>query len=271
MILRNFLYLNEKMVDSYLSAIEGYLPTKVVKTSKEANLKNAGLGLNGKILSAKAEKNKTKEIETQMEVEISPPSKIQKLIDFLNDDEPIKFYDHIDDNIWQRLQRDEVVELMGSVRFSKLKEITNAVKELEKLRDVFQDFTPEPIINETTQKSLIGLKKLNDLQNGNEVPCVLSFSDVKEYQVVCYLDKSCFCVSEESFVGDVTLLCKIQKKIEKGSNIQLTDIFKTFKEMPLNREQRRNMPNKKQLETPKEFSDIIKGPAFVVTPIAIYN
>ena len=41
--------------------------------------------------------------------------------------------------------------------------------------------------------------------------------------------------------------------------------------MPLNREQRRQMPNKRQLETLKEFSDIIKGPAFVVIPIAIYK
>lgn len=70
---------------------------------------------------------------------------------------------------------------------------------------------------------------------------------------------------------DITILCKIQKKVDKGNSIQLTDIFKTFREMPLNREQRRSMPSKKQLETPKEFADVIKGPAFVVTPIAIYN
>lgn len=271
MVLRNFLYLNEQMLDSYLSAIEGYTPTKVVRTSKETNSKNAGFGLSVKTLSAEAGKNKSNEIETQMEVEIPPSSKVQKFIDYLSEDKPIPFYDFMDESIWKVLHRDEVVEFMGSVRFSKLKEITNAVDEFEKLSSIFQDFTPEPFLDDKTRKSLQGLKKLSDLQNGNEIPCVLSFGDLKEYQAVCYLDKSCFNVNQENFVGDVTILCKIQKKIEKGSSIQLTDIFKTFKEMPLNRQQRRQMPNKKQLETPKEFSDVIKGPAYVVTPIAIYN
>ena len=271
MILRNFLYLNEQMLDNYLSAIEGYIPTKVVRTSKETSSKNAGLGINVKALSAEAGKNKSNEIETQMEVEISASSKVQKLIDYLNEDEEIPFYDYMDEEIWNSLHRDQVVEFMGAVRFTKLKELTNAVSDFEKLTDIFQEFSPEPFIDANTQKTLQGLKKLSELQNGHEIPCVLSFGDLKEYQVVCYLDKSCFNVGQESFVGDVTILCKIQKKVQKGNNIQLTDIFKSIKEMPLNREQRRQMPNKKQLETPKEFSDIIKGPAYVVTPIAIYN
>lgn len=271
MILRNFLYLNEQMLDNYLSAIEGYIPTKVIQTSKISNGKNAGIGVSSKLLTAEAKFNKGNEIETQMEVEISPASKIQKLIDYLNKEEGLSFYDTMDENIWEALYRETVVEFMGTIRFSKLKEITNAVTELEKLSGIFQELTPKPFIDLQTQKYLQGLKKLNDLQNGNEIPCVLTFTNTKEYQAISYLDKTFFHVSQENFVGDVTILCKIQKKIDRGNSIQLNDIFKTFKEMPLNREQRRQMPNKKQLETPKEFSDIIKGPAFVVIPIAIYN
>ena len=37
----------------------------------------------------------------------------------------------------------------------------------------------------------------------------------------------------------------------------------------MNREQKRKMP--KDLSNPKELKDSIKGPAFVVTPIAIYR
>lgn len=271
MVLRNFLYLNEQMLNDYLSAIEGYMATKVIQTTKQINTKNAGIGVNAKFLNGDLGKKTNNELETQMEVQITPVSKVQKLIDYLNADEPIKFYDSMNDEIWQSIQRDEVIEFMGTVRFSKLKEIANAVNELEKLCNALQNFTDVSMIDETAQKGMTGLKQLSELQNSNEVPCLLSFNSLKEYQVVCYLDEMCFNVKQESFVGDVTILCKIQKKVECGQSIELNDIFKSFRELPLNRAQRRQMPNKKSLETPKDLSDIVKGPAFVVTPIAIYK
>lgn len=271
MILRNFLYLNEQILDGYLSAIEGYVPTKVTQTTKETNSKNAGANVTFKVVAGEIGKNKSNEVETHMEIELSPTSKVQKLITYLSKESEIPFYEYMDESSWKKLNRDEVVEFMGNIRFSKLKEITNAVSELEKLSNIFQDFTDKPLIDNKTQKTLQGIKSLNSLQKGNEMPCVLSFGELKDYKVVCYLDESCFKVDQGSFIGDVTILCKIQKKVDKGNSIQLTDIFKTFREMPLNREQRRSMPSKKQLETPKEFADVIKGPAFVVTPIAIYN
>lgn len=126
------------------------------------------------------------------------------------------------------------------------------------------------IIDNKTQKAIEGIKGLGDYKNGNEIPCVLSFAGQKDYPVVAYLDDSFLKVPQESFVGDVTILCKIQRKINKGSSVELTDFFKSIKELPLNGDQRRAM-NTKDLTMPKELSDTIKGPAFVVIPIAIYK
>lgn len=65
------------------------------------------------------------------------------------------------------------------------------------------------------------------------------------------------------------MLCKVQKKINKGETIELDEIFKDFKSLATNREMRRNIP--KNLSNPEEFKDKIKGPAFIVIPIAIYQ
>ena len=271
MVLRNFLYLNEQILDGYLSAIEGYTPTKVTQTTKATNTKKSGISASVKVASGEVGKQEVNETETHMEIEISPASKVQKLIDYLSEESEIPFYEYMDESSWRSLYRDSVVEFMGNVRFAKIKEFAKAVSEIERLVNVLQEFSDKPLINLKTQKELDGIKTLNHLQKGNEIPCVLSFGELKEYKVVCYLNELFFKVDQDSFIGDVTILCKIQKKIDKGNSIQLTDIFKTFREMPLNREQRRSMPSKQQLVTPKEFSDIIRGPAFVVTPIAIYN
>ena len=266
MKLRNFLYLNENILDDYLSALEGSLTEKIITKEKETTDKKGNLG--GKVIGIGAEK--TIETETQKERTLTPSAKVQLFMDLLQDEEEIPFYESLNEEIWKLLSRDEIVEFMGTVRFSKLKEFSTAISQLSSLTTLIESFTDTPIIDNKTQKAIDGIKVLGDYKNGNEVPCVLSFSGQKEYPVIAYLDDTCLKVPQESFVGDVTILCKIQKKINKGSSVDLTDFFKSIKDLPLNRTQRRAM-NTKDLTMPKEISDTIKGPAFVVIPIAIYK
>ena len=74
---------------------------------------------------------------------------------------------------------------------------------------------------------------------------------------------------EKNIKSECYLFCKIQRKIEKGESIELDEIFENVKNLDLNREQKRKMS--KNLSNPKELRDSIKGPAFIVTPIAIYR
>ena len=66
------------------------------------------------------------------------------------------------------------------------------------------------------------------------------------------------------------MLCKVQRKIEKGESIYLDEIFEDIKSLPMNREQKRKLKNK-DISNPPEFKDKINGPAYVVIPIAIYQ
>ena len=266
MKLRNFLYLNENILDDYLSALEGSLTEKIITKEKQTTDKKGTLAV--KVVGLGTER--MVETETQKERILTPPAKVQLFIDLLQNKEEIPFYEFLDEEIWSQLLRDEIVEFMGTIRFSKLKEFSAAISQLSSLTTLIESFTDTPIIDNKTQKAIDGIKGLGDYKNGNEIPCVLSFSGQKDYPVIAYLDDTFLKVSQESFVGDVTILCKIQKKINKGSSVDLTDFFKSIKDLPLNRSQRRAM-NTKDLTMPKEISDTIKGPAFVVIPIAIYK
>ena len=87
--------------------------------------------------------------------------------------------------------------------------------------------------------------------------------------MVAYLDSSYFRCEQENFVGQAYVLCKIIRKVPKGQSIKLDEIFEDIKKMPLNRDQRRKMP--KNMDNPEMMRDVIKGPALVVTPIAVYQ
>lgn len=65
------------------------------------------------------------------------------------------------------------------------------------------------------------------------------------------------------------MLCKVLRKIPKGQNVKLDEIFDDIKKMPLSREQRRKMP--KNIDNPDVIKDVVKGPALIVTPIAVYQ
>ena len=83
------------------------------------------------------------------------------------------------------------------------------------------------------------------------------------------MDENYFKCKQENFVGESYVLCKVLRKIPKGKNIKLDEIFDDIKKLPLNREQRRKMP--KNMDNPEEIKDVIKGPALVVIPIAVYQ
>ena len=110
---------------------------------------------------------------------------------------------------------------------------------------------------------------MGDLKTSKTISCVLNFED-GAFPIVSDLDEQHFIVPQENFVGEVYVLCKIQRKLQKGEKIELDEIFEQLQKIPLNREQRRQMP-KKDLKKPKEFKDVISGPAFTASVIAVYQ
>lgn len=101
-----------------------------------------------------------------------------------------------------------------------------------------------------------------------QIACVFEFEDGL-HPLVAYLDESYFRCGQENFVGQAYLLCKIIRKVPKGQSIKLDETFDDIKKLPLNRSLRRNMP--KNMDNPAELRDVIKGPALVVLPIAVYQ
>ena len=93
MKLRNFLYLNENILDDYLSALEGSLPEKIITKEKQTTDKKGTLGV--KAVGVGAEK--IVETETQQERTLTPSAKVQLFMDLLQNEEDIPFYDFLND------------------------------------------------------------------------------------------------------------------------------------------------------------------------------
>lgn len=270
MKLRNFLYLNTKVIEDYIAAIDGYTydeESQAIATSSENAL--TGKGALGIASGSGSHTGKQSE-EIKRSVHISDAAKFEKVHKYLRSDEEdgLKYFEFLTDTDYSGLYRDDFLEVLVTARFSKMKELTDSVMKIAELAAVFETITNQQILDKKTTESVQGFSALGQMKSGKEIACVFEFADGK-HPIVAYLDESYFRCSQDNFVGQSYLLCKIVRKIPKGQSIKLDEIFDDFKKLPLNRAQRRNMP--KNMDNPAELRDVIKGPALVVLPIAVYQ
>lgn len=271
MKLRNFLYLNTKIVNDYLSAIDGYLydeEAQSIATSTEKEMKAGG---SVKLVSGEGIRTGKSAEEITRSVQISDAAKFDRVFKYLqagDEDEQIKYYESLSDEIFDKLRRDDFLEVLVTARFSKMKELTDTVKKLNDLATVIQGITEQEILDKEAKDAVLGFSALGKLQTGKSISCVFNFEDGK-FPLVAYLDEDYFKCEQENFVGESYMVCKVLRKISKGQNVKLDEIFDEIKKIPMNRQQRRNLP--KNMENPEGIRDVIKGPALVVVPIAVYQ
>lgn len=270
MKLRNFLYLNTKVVEDYIAAIDGYTydeETQAVAASSENAL--AGKSALGVASGSGSHIGKQSE-EIKRSVRISDAAKFEKVYKYLQSDEDdgLKYFEFLTDTDYAGLYRDDFLEVLVTARFSKMKELTDSVKKIAELATILESFTDQQILDKKANEAVQGLSALGQMKSGKEIACVFEFEDDK-HPLVAYLDESYFRCGQDNFVGQAYLLCKIIRKVTRGQSIKLDEIFDDIKKLPLNRAQRRNMP--KNMDNPAELRDVIKGPALVVLPIAVYQ
>lgn len=270
MKLRNFLYLNTKVIEDYIAAIDGYTydeESQAIATSSENAL--AGKGALGIASGSGSHTGKQSE-EIKRSVHISDAAKFEKVHKYLRSDEEdgLKYFEFLTDTDYNDLYRDDFLEVLVTARFSKMKELTDSVMKIAELAAVFETITDQQILDKKATEAVQGFSALGQMKSGKEIACVFEFADGKR-PIVAYLDESYFRCTQDNFVGQSYLLCKIVRKIPKGQSIKLDEIFDDFKKLPLNRAQRRNMP--KNMDNPAGLRDVIKGPALVVLPIAVYQ
>lgn len=270
MKLRNFLYLDTKIIEDYISAIDGFIYDEESYELESSNGNViAGRGAIG-VVSGKGS-HTGKQVEgVKRSVRISDAAKFDKFYKFLqsDEDEEMKYYESLSESDYDGLSRNGFLEALVTARFSKMKELTDGVKKIAELATALETITGQQMLDKGASKAINGFAALDRMRAGKKILCVFEFEG-GSYPLIAYLDESYFRCGQDCFVGQVYLLCKVIKRIPKGRNVKLDEIFDDIKQLPLNRAQRRNMP--KSMDNPTELRDVIKGPALVVLPIAIYQ
>ncbi len=103
MKLRNFLYLNTRIIEDYLSAIDGYVYDEesraIINSSENEVVGKADI----KIITGKGNKVHKMDEEVKRSVKISDASKFDKVFTYLqsgDEDEQVKYYEFLSEEIF---------------------------------------------------------------------------------------------------------------------------------------------------------------------------
>lgn len=179
MKLRNFMYLNTRIIEDYIAAIDGYTydeESQAIANSTENTISGKG-GV--AVLSGSGEHIGKQSEEVKRSVKINDAAKFDKIYQYLHkqDDEGLKYYEFLVEETYDNLRRDDFIEVLVTVRFSKMKEITDSVKKLENLVIAIQELTEQQLLDRKAKEAINGFSALGQLRSGKEIACVFNFDD----------------------------------------------------------------------------------------------
>src|SRR6266567_6919402 len=115
-VLRSFLYLNEDIVDDYLSQLEGGIiegPYTTKDTTSKG--KEGGVGLNIGGASGSGKGNTGSSSEVQQTIRETPAAKFTRLYDLLDNEKLLQPLSGFDLVVYGEIQSGEIVEVRGQI------------------------------------------------------------------------------------------------------------------------------------------------------------
>jgi len=267
MILRNFLFLDTATMTDYLSTLEGYVIEGTVGQT-DVGKKEKG----GKLAAKVIEGGATSEVstETRRQLAIPDAARFQRLYELLQEQDLIQFLDAFDVEIWNQLERGELLEVQATIRLPELLTLTQMVEDLFPLLDVMTAFGQDPLNDPEARIAFDGMREVGKLTKQKHVPLLFGATSTPGFYFVANLPRQYIRCPLSDLQGEAIVFGKVQRILTKGQEYEAFNLLPSSISFPpgrnLTKEQRRKIRRAK-----KEVTETVKGPAIVLSPLAVYR
>lgn len=268
-ILRDFLYLDGKVVRSYLASLEGRVLEGEIVTERKATEASGGVRAGLPVVSIGGRGSRTTGTEITQQTTMSDDALLQRLIASLRAADALTSAEGPETVEWENLGRGAAVEVAVTASFSKVTQIVNAINDILPLAKVVEAATGTSPIDNDAAEAIRGIRLLGQTQGDKGVACSFYTVAAPKQTFVAFLNPQYLQAPVSDFLGEMTLLCKVQRRLSDGETLDLFNPLQVLQQIPLNREQRRKLDT--DMKMPGELRGTVVGPAFVVTPVAVYR
>lgn len=265
MRLRSYLYVNQRLIDDYLSAIDGSLYEEEILQSKQETSQNAELEGGLPSIGAAGNISIDERKLSEKRLKITYAAKIKRIVDYLKENDDLQEIEELDEMRLEKLRRDDFIEVFVNIRSSKMQQL------VESLNIITRMFSSMSSLMDFSDADQIVLNQMQDLSNMKEKvdagTCQLVFNPdgQTDISLIAQIEKEYLLESMEKLDKQCYILCKVQRKIKKGEEIEVDSLLAGMNGL------KPFMENQEELSNPKELKDVIIAPGAFVLPIAIYQ
>ncbi len=265
--LRDFIYLNTPVLESYLAQLAGYSVDEQSYSVSHKDVKEAKAGVQvvgGSVSTESAN-------ETQSKRLLTPPAKFQSLVDILQQENQLKTLDLVDDEVWSELVRGDMVEMQVILGVPEFIGQLESIGDVRPLMDLVKNFGIAEVTSDQ-ETAVGGVNAMHGLLKGKPIPLIGKSAGSPNYKVFGDLARDFLKTGVPDLAGEATVLGKIQRIVPKGKSEEVFSLVSAVSgSANLSRQQRQILKSKKGKKPPASDREIVRGPALALSILAVYR
>jgi hypothetical protein len=268
MTLRNFQYLDIDTLEDYLATLEGYVSEGPIDKKEIENKELSGNAGYEKFIEGGVTSGKTKEIKQTFAV--TSAAKFQKLYEILEKQEEFKFLDLFDKETWNQICRGDLLEIEAKLRLPKSFAMVQVMDGISPWVDILKQMGELPFKDAKTKEAFEGIKSVTKLSEDKPIPIIYEPLSTPGYLFTANLQRKFLKCQISEIEGDATVFGKVHRIVRKGEKAEVFSLLPAISGMgpSMSNEKKKEMQNSL---VNQELADIVKGPALVMSVLAIYR
>ena len=272
--LRSFLYLDENIVDDYLSQLEGgILEGPFTTKDTTTGSKEGGGGLKIGVLEGSGKGASSLSSEVAQTIRETPVAKFSRLYKLLEKEEAIQPLNGFDLDVYNQIELGEIVEVRGNAKLPQWEHLTKAISDLSSLIEIMKAVGQDPFADNDGSQAYQGFSELIAKKAQEDIELIIAPIGSPKFKFVAKLDTARILRRKEELETEVTILGKVRRKLSERETIDIFRIAPRLNQLEnLNRTQSRSIGKGKNKvpSTDTPLDEVIKYPAMQLQAIAAY-
>lgn len=273
-LLRNFLYLDDELTQSFLSQVEGGIVegTYALKEVKTGGKEGKG-GISAPIFQASLGATSTTSAEVLRNLRETPEARFARLSKLLEETDSVQDLSALDQAIYDSIESGEMISLHGTGRLTEWEHMMMALPELAAMNQIMiqaggQDALTDPALRQAYD----GLSALEKAQGATLLIINPRGVGNQRFRFVSRLNPVFLKRPKADLEGEIKLLGRVSRILAPREEIKIVDLMPELMRL-LNHDQRRALTKgaAKTSVAGKLLNDSIKYPTIIVQPVGIYQ
>ncbi len=260
-LLRNFLYLDDRLTSQYLAQLEGGTYEEEAQSERDARNRGGEAGAKLGPLNAKGSKGSGAEANSSRTMRQTPEGDYRRLEKLLGEEDAVQWLEAFDEGIWSKLKRGEVLQVESVVKVPSLYKHTELAAGVAPFMDLME--AVGETVDPEAQAAVTGMTQIGHAIK--DVSVVAHAAGALKFKFICPLKRDFLREDLAALDGECIVVGSLQRRLKPTERYSILDDLGMG---GLPRAERR----KTERDMKKNLPDsVVSPPAALLTPLAIYR